>query len=63
MFLEIGAAVTLPDEEKEYEIHVCIGEQRFESGAPKVGTKKKNGDYRSYNRWSKRFEEKMTVTY
>ena len=37
-----------------------LGESHWLTGEPKEGTKKsKTGDYRSYNRWSKRIEEKF----
>ena len=41
-----------------------IGESHWLTGEPKEGTKKsKTGDYRSYNRWSKRIEEKFESTH
>ena len=58
MYAEIGSAICLPDDNKDYKIKIMLGEQHWLTGEPKEGTKKsKTGDYRGYNRWSKRIEE------
>ena len=57
MLAEIGSAICLPDENKDYQIKIMLGEKHWLTGEPKEGTKTKIGDYRGYNRWSKRIEE------